>query len=649
MLLNRRPGRSRACLRVFALFGTITMSAQASAALDLDSMSIEELAEVEVTSVSKRPQQLSEAPAAIYVISHDDIIRSGALILPEMLRLAPNLQVAQTTANQYIISARGFSGNISAQNFSNKLLVLIDGRTVYTPLYSGVYWDMQDVLPQDIDRIEVISGPGATLWGANAVNGVINIITRNSAATQGALFNVEAGTADRSAGLRYGGQAGATLSYRFYVRGYEADQTRTSNRLPAHDDWSRVQGGFRLDWDGSARDKVTLQGDAYGGTRSQPDSVDEDIRGRNLLLRWNHTTATDSNLQAQAYYDRTERETQGPGRGGGFYIDTYDFDVQHSFSLGSRQRIVWGGGFRLSHYDILGAPNFFFTPARQSLRLFNGFVQDSIRVGSTIDLVLGMKVEDGPYSNPSLLPNARVSWRATDGLMLWASASRAIRSATPFDRDVVEKIGAIEFLIGGADFRSEKVTAFEGGVRAQPSSRLSLSISAFYNQYDDLRSIEFNRATLLPLEWGNMIQGHSYGFEAWGGYNIAPWWKLSAAVNYLRQRYAFKPSATSLLLPGLPGVEQQGSDPEYQASLKSSMNLGSRTTLDGTMRFIGKRPNPNVPAYVELDARAAYDLTPSLQLSIIGRNLLHRRHREYTLPEANLIPRKVLVALQWRL
>ena len=635
-----------------ALFGMLAISAQAAqagAALDLDSMSIEELAEVEVTSVSKRPQQLSEAPAAIYVISHDEIIRSGALILPEMLRLAPNLQVAQTSANQYIITARGFSGNISAQNFSNKLLVLIDGRTVYTPLYSGVYWDMQDVLPEDIDRIEVISGPGATLWGANAVNGVINIITRSSDATQGAAFDAEAGTAERSAGLRYGGHAGETLSYRFYLRGYQADQTRTSNRLPAHDDWSRVQGGFRLDWDGSARDKVTLQGDAYGGTRSQPGSADEDMRGRNLLLRWNRDMAADSSLQAQAYYDRAEREAAGPGRGGGFYIDTYDLDVQHSFSLGARQQIVWGGGFRLSHFDILGVPTFFFAPARQSLRLFNGFVQDSIRIGSTVDLVVGMKIEDGPYSNPSLLPNARVSWRARDGMMLWASVSRAIRSATPFDREVVEKIGAITFLVGGAHFRSEKVTAFEAGVRAQPASGLSLSLSAFYNQYDDLRSIEFNRATLLPLEWGNMIDGHSYGFEAWGDYSIAPWWKLSAAVNYLKQRYAFKPAATSLLIPGLPGVEQQGSDPKYQASLKSSMNLGSRATLDGTLRFIGKRPNPNVPSYVEFDARAAYDLTPHLQLSIVGRNLLHRRHREYTLPEASLIPRKVLVALQWRL
>jgi len=566
-----------------------------------------------------------------------------------MLRLAPNLQVAQISAHQYIITARGFSGNIAAQNFSNKLLVLIDGRTVYTPLYSGVYWDMQDVLPQDIDRIEVISGPGATLWGANAVNGVINIITRTAAATQGAAFNVEAGGAERSAALRYGGQAGEALSYRFYVRGYEADQTRTASYLPAHDDWSRVQGGFRLDWAGSTRDEVTLQGDAYGGDRSQLAAGDEEIRGRNLLLRWNHAAATGSSLQVQAYYDRTEREAAGPGRGAGFQIDTYDLDLQHSFNLGSRQQIVWGGGFRLSHYDILGVPTFFFAPARQSLSLFNGFVQDSIRIGSTIDLVLGMKIEDGPYSSPSLLPNARVSWRATNGMMLWASASRAIRSPTPFDREVVEKIGAIEFLVGSPHFRPEKVTAFEGGLRAQPLSRLSLSVSGFYNRYDDLRSIEINRTTFLPLEWGNMIHGRSYGFEAWGDYGIAPWWKLSAAVNYLKKRFRLRPDAAALSIPQLPGVEQQGSDPKYQASLKSSMNLGTRATLDGTLRYIAKRPNPHVPAYVELDARAAYDLTDQIQLAIIGCYLLHRRHREYTAPEANLIPRKILLALQWRL
>jgi iron complex outermembrane recepter protein len=622
------------------LFGV----ARAEAAADLSSMSIEELAQIEVTSVSKSAQPLSDAPGAIYVITHDDILRSGAPNLPEILRLAPNLQVAQTSANAYVITARGLSGSPSAQNLPNKLLVLIDGRSVYTPLYSGVYWDMQDVLPEDIDRIEVVSGPGATLWGANAVNGVINIITRNAGETQGLYGSVEAGADQRSAGLRYGGQAGETLSYRLYIRGYEDDQTKTATGFPAQDDWSRVQGGFRIDWVPSAQDGITLQGDVYGGSRSQPGAPDEDIRGRNLLLRWNRASAAGSNLQIKAYYDRTERDSDGSG----FTIDTYDLDIQHSFALGSHNDVVWGGGVRVSHHDLVGVPTFFFDPARRTLWLANAFVQDTLKIGDAVQLTLGLKLEDDPYSGVALLPNVRATWRPAENMMLWGAVSRAIRSPTPFDRDVVEKIGAMTFLVGGPNFRTEKLTAFELGVKAQPSSELSFSISAFYNRYDDLRSIEFNLATLLPLEWGNEIRGHTYGLEAWGDYGVTPWWKLSAAASLLKESFKFKPDATSLLLPGLPGVEQQGNDPQYQASLKSSMNLGSKATFDAALRYVGARPLPRVPDYFELDARAAYKLSTHVELSISARNLLHARHQEYPAAEANPVTRKILAGLQWR-
>jgi iron complex outermembrane recepter protein len=635
---------SRTFTWAMALASVLLLSGRADAVLDLSDMSIEELAQIEVTSVSKSAQPLSDAPGAIYVITHDDIVRSGAPNLPEMLRLAPNLQVAQTGANAYVITARGFSGSPAAQNMPNKLLILIDGRSVYTPLYSGVYWDMQDVLPEDVDRIEVISGPGATLWGANAVNGVINVITRKSGETQGLYGSVEAGADERSAGLRYGGKAGETLSYRLYVRGYEDDQTRTAIGLPAQDGWWRVQGGFRVDWAPSPNDGVTLQGDAYDGTRSQPNAPDEDIRGRNLLLRWSRAFAAASTLQVQAYYDRTERDSDGSG----FTIDTYDLDVQHSFALGSRNDVVWGGGIRVSRHNLIGVPSFFFEPQRRTLTLGNIFVQDTLKIGDTIQLILGMKLEDDPYSKAAFLPNVRATWRPTENMMLWAAVSRAIRSPTPFDRDVVEKVGAIEFIIGGPNFRAEKVTAFELGVRAQPSSKLSLSVSAFYNRYDDLRSIEFNRTTLFPLEWGNEIKGHTYGIEAWADYGVAPWWKLSAGANFLKESFAFKPDATSLLLPGLPGVEQQGNDPKYQASLKSSMNLGSKATFDAALRYVGSRPLPHVSDYFELDARAAYNLSARVQLSVTARNLLHARHQEYPLAEANPVTRKILAGMQWR-
>jgi iron complex outermembrane receptor protein len=309
---------------------------------------------------------------------------------------------------------------------------------------------------------------------------------------------------------------------------------------------------------------------------------------------------------------------------------------------------VWGGGIRVSRHDLRGVPQFFFVPQRRTLKLANAFVQDTLRIGESVRLTLGLKLEDDPYSGAALLPNARATWQPGANMTLWAAASRAIRSPTPFDRDVVEKVGTIEFIVGGPAFRTEKLTAFELGGRAQPSSNLSLSVSGFYNRYDDLRSIEFNRVTLFPLEWGNEIRGHTWGFEAWGDYGVTPWWKLSAAFSLLKEKFTFSPNATSLLLPGLPGVEQQGNDPAYQASLKSSMNVGSKASLDGALRFVGARPEPRVSSYVELDARAAYNLSAQVQLSVTARNLLHARHQEYPAAEANPVTRKVLAGLQWR-
>jgi len=285
----------------------------AQSADDLRAMSIDELINADVSSVTKVREALSEAPAAIYVISHADIVRSGANSVPEMLRLAPNLQVYQTSASHYVITARGFSGNPDAQSFANKLLVLIDGRSVYTPLFSGVYWDMQDVLPDDVDRIEVISGPGATLWGANAINGVINIITRNSGQTQGLVAKVGAGNRERAASLRYGGRINDALTYRLYAKASSSDQTRTAAGAGGHDAWSKPQGGFRFDWTPDAADSLTVQGDAYKGSENQNGAADEHIVGRNVTGRWNRSWAGGAASQVQLYYDRMGRTTLDGG------------------------------------------------------------------------------------------------------------------------------------------------------------------------------------------------------------------------------------------------------------------------------------------------------------------------------------------------
>jgi iron complex outermembrane receptor protein len=626
-----------------SLLGAAPVAARAQTAADLRAMSIDELADIDVSSVTKTPETLASAPGAIYVITHEDIVRSGAQSVPEMLRLAPNLQVMQTSASRYVVTARGFSGSSSAQNFSNKLLVLIDGRSVYTPLYSGVYWDMQEVLSEDIDRIEVISGPGATLWGANAVNGVVNIITRKASETQGGLLEASAGDQGRRFALRYGGQIGETLSWRLYGRSIAEDDTFVPSGAAAgartDDDWRRVQGGFRLDWTPSERDSLTLQGDAYDGSESQAGRSNDDIGGRNLLLRWNRTGADGSALQVQGYYDRTRRDTDGAG----FTFNTYDLDMQHSFALGQAHQIVWGGGVRISDYETRGIQALHFSPAGRTLHLYNVFAQDSISLTDDVKLIAGLKLEDDPYSGAALLPSLRATWQASESTMLWATVSRAIRAPTPFDRDLVEQLGAMVFLTGGEDFRSEKLTAYEIGARVRPSPRASFSVSAFYNVYDDLRSVATTPVTVFPLHWANGMKGDTYGFEAWADYRAAPWWRLSAGVAVLEKKLKFKTGASTAA-----GLAQAGDDPKQQASLRSFMNLGDDVTLDANLRYVGALPDPRVPAYTELSARLGWQVTEQVTLALSGLNLLHDRHQEFPAPDASSIPRSVAVDLQWR-
>jgi iron complex outermembrane receptor protein len=624
---------------LFALLAPFGACAFAQSVEDLQQMSIGDLANIDVSSVTKTTQALSDAPAAIFVISHEDIVRSGATSLPEILRLAPNLQVAQTSASQYVITARGFSGNNTAQNFSNKLLVLIDGRSVYTPLYSGVYWDMQDVMPQDIERIEVISGPGATLWGANAVNGVINIITRGSGQTQGGLVDVETGNLGTSVGVRYGGKIGDAATWRAYARDTIDYDTVTATGARAHDSWSKPQGGFRLDWNASPADTVTVQGDGYRGSEDQVGAPNDDIEGADVLARWSHDWQGGANLQVQAYYDHAGRLSEDGG--GSFTVDTYDLDVQHSFSLGSRNQVVWGGGVRVARYDIQGTASLFFAPASATLDLSNLFVQDSLSITDRLKLIVGLKAEDDPYSGISLLPSARLSWKLSERVLVWAAASRAIRAPTPFDRDVMEKAGPTLFLTGYNDFRPETVDAYEIGARLQPIDRLSFSISAYYNVYDDLRSIEIAPITFIPLRWGNGIRGETYGVEAWGDLRVTPWWRLSAGFSALSEHMAFKPGSSGLL-----GLSQLGDDPPYQASLKSQMNLGHAITLDADLRYADALPKPSVPAYVELNARVGWKVSQRVKLSLSGFNLLHDRHQEFPAP-ALPVPRGVAAGLQW--
>jgi len=599
-------------------------------------MSIEDLATVNVSSVSKTDQPLGDAPAAIYVIDREDIVRSGAATLPEMLRLAPNIQVFQTSPAEWVVTARGLSGNPDAQNFSNKLLVLVDGRTVYTPLFSGVYWDLPDVIPDSIDRIEVIGGPGATLWGANAVNGVINVITRRSTEMDSAYADVRAGPDRQLAGVRLAGAAGDALGFEVHARGMREDAAFLPSGASAEDSWGRVGGGFRLDWTAREGDTVALQGEVFGGRLHQPGGAHEDTSGRNLTARWNHRTSETGELQAQAFYDRIERDSRPAG--GRFFVDTYDAEFQHSSLVAGRHRLVFGGGARIASYTIEGTPSLFFDPASRDLFIANGFVQDNVELAPGLAATAGLKVERLPYAGASLLPELRLAWKATPTTLVWGSASRAVRSPTPFDTEVQERAPGVA-LSGNPLFSAEKLTAFELGTRMQPAPTFSFSATLFYHRYDDLRTIEIVPGPGLSLSWGNGLAGKTYGVDAWADWRPTSWWKLSAGAALLGRDFAFQPGASGIL-----GDAQLGADPRYSFKLRSSMNLRPDVTLDLDFRARGKLPGSAVPAYEELGGRLAWQATPAIVLSLMGTNLLHDRHQEY--PAGDLIPRRVLAGAE---
>lgn len=504
---------------------------------------------------------------------------------------------------------------------------------MYSPLFSGVFFDQLPVMSEDIQRIEVIAGPGATLWGANAVNGVINIITSDAHASSGGLLRLEGGDRTDSAAMRYGSSADDALAYRLYATGFRHAALELADGSGAHDHFEHGQAGFRTDWQ-TLHDSLTIQGDAFRGTVEQPGAFEVPTTGANLLGRWQHYSPY-SVWQLQAYVDH--QQAGQPVGGAGFVLNTYDLELQHNLILGSRARLVWGAGERLSDYHIDTTPSYFYVPPHRWLRLTNLFAQGSFSVRPQLELTAGVKLEDDPYAGWSALPDLRLAWTLDTRHFLWAAASRALRSPTPFDTDVREAFGGMVALTGKADLATEKLWAYEAGYRAHPSEWLSASLSAYYNVYEDLRSIEPASAqTLLPIHGDNLIAGHTYGVLAWADVQVAPWWRLSPSVRTYRARLHFRPGASGLL-----GVAQAGDDPGSMASLKSSMNLGTRVSFDAFLRRVANLPDPYSPAYTELGARLAWVLGRQAALALQGTNLLHARHHEFPLPYAELIPRGV--------
>lgn len=603
----------------------------------LKTLSVEELMNVVVTSVSRRAEPLSHAASAIQVITQDDIRRSGATSLPEALRLASNLQVAQVDSRQWAISARGFNSTTA-----NKLLVLVDGRTVYTPLYSGVFWDVQDVPLTDIDRIEVISGPGSTLWGANAVNGVINVITKRPQDTQGLVVAGGGGTGLRGFGsARYGGTVGRNVRYRVYGNGFDRDATALPTGLDATDAWQMGQGGFRVDWESSEVNRFTLQGDAYGGQMGQPIGSDVAVNGGNVLGRWSRTLSATSDVRVRLYFDRTHRDIPGVFAED---LSTYDVELQHRALLGRRHNLVWGVSYRHLDDDVRNSPSLAFLPAHDVDHRYGGFIQDEIMlVPERLTIALGAKVDHNEYTGFEIQPSGRVNWRLGRSGTLWGAVSRALRTPSRIDRELFAPGQPPYFLAGGPDFRSERELAHELGYRLQHRA-LTMSLATFYNKYEGLRSLEqSNPPAAFPLIIANGLDGESYGAEFTAQYRVAEAWRVRLGYTEMRINIWSKPTSTNT-----SGGSTENHSPNRQFSVHSSVNLPVNLRLDGGLRYVGEIANQQLPAYTELDARLTWSPIAQLDLSVVGQNLLHRRHAEFgTLATRREIERGLQGAAEW--
>jgi iron complex outermembrane receptor protein len=603
---------------------TFTLYGAEEELLAFNRLSLEELMEVEVTSVSRRPERQSQAPSAIQVVSGGDIRRFGATSIPEALRLASNLHVAQIDARGWAISARGFNGSTA-----NKMLVMIDGRTVYTPLYSGVFWDAQDTLLADVDRIEVVSGPGGTLWGANAVNGVISVVSKPARETQGLYAEGGAGSELRSFGaVRYGGALSEDLHYRIYTKYLNRDDALTAAGARSSDGWDAVQGGYRLDWDLSTTGLVTLQGDLYDSPIEQPDTdADLAMSGGNLLTRWSQNLSEHSHVQLQLYYDHTSRDIPASIAE---ELDTYDADFQHSVQIDARNKAMWGLGYRLIDDHIDNPATLAFLPTDVTREWFTGFVQDEIAVvHDRLYLTLGSKVEHNDYTGFEVQPSGRFAWMPLPNHTIWGAVSRAVRTPSRIDTEFfAPRDPPHTVLQGGPDFVSETVWAYELGHRVQPDERTSVSLSLFYNDYDHLRSVQqVNPPAATPVVIENGLNAQSYGCEATLDTEIRPWWHLHAGYTAMRVRFWRDPGSTDT-----SNGASEGSDPKHIATLRCSFELPWGIFLGVSGRYVAELESRDVPDYGELDARLAWSPWNSLELSVVGQNLLHDEHAEFGSP-----------------
>ncbi|MDO8342267.1 MAG: TonB-dependent receptor [Cellvibrio sp.] len=627
---------------IFCLFTAFKVYADTSVT-SLADLSLEELAALPVISVSKSAKPVADATASIFVITNRDIHNAGATTLPEALRLAPNLQVARVDARNYSVTARGFNNP-----FQNKLLVMIDGRTVYSPLFSGVYWDAQDVVLEDIERIEVVSGAGGTLWGANAVNGVVNIVSRSSAETQGELLSVGGGPNEQHASARYGGSLVGDGHYRVYVKRAEHDDTQTANGISTNTGYGRTQAGFRMDW-GQGADAVTAQGDVYSGRLHQTGTADIEITGANVLARSGWQLSSGSTLTLQAYIDHTTRDQPNAFAQ---EMNTFDIELQHELALGSYQNIVWGAGYRYITDRIDNDQNFAFLPADINMSWKNVFIQDEISLAENVKLTVGSKWEDNPYTGVEAMPGVQLGWEPDETKLVWTSLSRAVRSPSRIDRDLYSPTnpaivnGVPQYAVnGGPDFISEVAKVFDVGYRSQPVERVSWSITGFYSEYEKLRTLELN-SNGPGLVFKNMAEADTYGVEMWGSWQVFSDWRLHGGLVAQKLKVSLKPgSADFTNTTGLAN-----GDPDYYWLLRSTYDILDRVKFNAAVRHVDQISGFKLPSYTAFDMNVAWTVMPHVELSLSGQNLLGGAHAEFgNAPGRSEYERALFAKIVWGL
>jgi iron complex outermembrane recepter protein len=623
---------------------------------DFTELSLEDLLRLEVTTASKKAESLGDTTSAVYVITAEDIWRSGFTTLPEVLRLVPGMDVSRVTSNTWALSARGFDGQ-----FANKLLVLMDGRSLYTPLFAGVFWDDHDIALDDVERIEVIRGPGGTIWGANAVNGVINIITKKAQNTVGNRVAAIAGSEDKLiTSFRHGRELDSDAFVRFHGHYANRDESIFKDHSQAHDEWRNSRTGVRADWTRGERDFVSFDGEWHASDTRFPLQIDDalsvalgigtkaqlydTIHGRGWLgrLAWKRDLGNASSLELAGYLDRRDRTAHS------HYSEkraAYDISIQHRFPLANTHDVVWGGGFRLNRDRIENTPNLRLGRDDAQDVVYSAFAQDDIALAERVKLTLGSKVEWNDYTGWEVQPSIRALWTLGQSHALWAAVSRAVRtpnrSLVDLDEILFQTVPAGFLgcpgsvfaldpachlsLVGNEDYESEVVVAYEVGYRVRPSEDVSLDIATFFNDYENLQSFRPTAADPLAQQTVNRSEAFTYGVEASARWFVNDWWRLAATYTGLQIQENGMRRGTGI----------DALTPHHQFRVSSSMNLPADLQLDTHVYYTGRRNTSSFQAFPldshwRVDAVLGWRVGRGTTLRLVGQDLLTRRHSEHS-------------------